>query len=75
MQLGKVKFFDTRGFGFIQPCDGSEDVYFHVSELPGERGKRSISDGQAVSFELGTYKGKTVAKTVRPLLLEDGGAQ
>ena len=74
MRLGTVRFFDSRGFGFIQPNDRSDDVYFHASELPGERGKRFINDGQKVSFEVGTHRGRTVAKNVRPIPEEDGGA-
>ncbi len=73
MRIGIVRFFDPRGFGFLQPNDGSEEIFFHASELPGERGKRFIPDGQHVSFEIGTHQGRTVAKNVRPLPTEDGG--
>jgi len=75
MRLGTVKFFDARGFGFLQPLDGSESIFFHASELPGERGKRFIPDGQHVSFEVGTHQGRTVAKNVRPILVDDGAGQ
>jgi cold shock CspA family protein len=37
---GTVRFFDPRGYGFIKPSDGSEDVYFHVSELGTRNGKK-----------------------------------
>jgi len=73
MRMGIVRFFDSRGFGFIQPNDGSEEIFFHASQLPGERGKRFINDGTAVSFEIGTYQGRAVAKKVRPLPTEDWG--
>ena len=73
MRLGTVRFFDPKGYGFIQPLDGSESIFFHASELPGERGKRFIQDGQHVSFEVGTHQGRTVAKQVRPIPREDGG--
>jgi len=74
MRLGHVRLFDPRGFGFIAPNDESDDVFFHASELPGERGKRSIAEGQAVMFEEGTYQGRPVAKKVMPVAADDGGA-
>ena len=43
-------------------------MYFHVSELPGKRGERFIEDGTPVSFELGSWNGKTVGKSVRPMI-------
>ena len=45
MRLGTVRFFDARGFGFIAPHDGSDDIFFHSSELPVKRVQRSIEDG------------------------------
>ena len=75
---GTVRFFDPRGYGFIKPSDGSEDVYFHVSELPDERGKRFIDEGTLVEYELGTRNGKKVARNVVVLAddsTESGGAQ
>ncbi|NTJ66500.1 cold-shock protein [Agrobacterium rhizogenes] len=52
MAIGTVKWFDAgRGFGFIQPDDGSTDVFVHISAL--ERADiRALKDGQKVSFEL-----------------------
>jgi len=76
MLTGVVKFFDPRGFGFVSRDDGEEDLYFHVSELPGKRGSRFIEDGTPVTFELGTFKTPTniVGKKVRPIVAsEDGG--
>jgi CspA family cold shock protein len=69
MYIGIVKFFDPRGFGFIEREDGEQDIYFHVSELPGKRGARHIEDGTPVTFELGTFKtpDNVVAKKVRPI--------
>jgi CspA family cold shock protein len=61
---GTVKFFDLRGYGFIVPSNGGEDLYFHASELPGKRGERTIADGQPVSYEVGSRNGKPVAKKV-----------
>jgi CspA family cold shock protein len=52
MQVGTVKFFNTqKGYGFIQPQDGSKDVFVHISAV--ERANLgSLSEGQKVRFEL-----------------------
>ena len=51
MPTGTVKFFSTqRGFGFIQPDDGSKDVFVHISEVE-RSGIGSLHEGQKVSFE------------------------
>ncbi len=63
MQVGTVKFFNTqKGFGFIQPEDGSKDVFVHISAV--ERSNMgTLSEGQTVRFELVTDRrtGKTSA--------------
>ncbi|MBJ6135402.1 cold-shock protein [Ochrobactrum sp. Q0168] len=52
MTNGTVKFFNsTKGFGFIQPDDGSPDVFVHVSAVE-RAGMHSLNEGQKVSFEL-----------------------
>jgi CspA family cold shock protein len=52
MVTGTVKFFDTtKGFGFIQPQDGSKDVFVHVSAVQ-RAGLSGLTEGQQVSFEL-----------------------
>ena len=49
---GTVKWFNrSRGFGFITPSDGSADVFAHFSQIQGT-GKRSLSEGQRVQFEI-----------------------
>lgn len=61
---GIVKFFDRRGFGFIRPGDGTEDVFFHVSELPGKPGQRAIDEGTVVQYDLGRSRGKPAARNI-----------
>ena len=51
MQVGTVKFYnEQQGYGFIQPEDGSKDVFVHASALE-RAGMRSLSEGQKVSFD------------------------
>jgi CspA family cold shock protein len=51
MQNGTVKFYNaTKGFGFIQPEDGSKDVFVHASALE-RAGLSLLSEGQKVSFD------------------------
>lgn len=54
MQTGTVKFFnDQKGYGFIQPDNGSKDVFVHVSAVE-RSGMRGLMEGQKVSFEVET---------------------
>ncbi|CAN7177170.1 MULTISPECIES: cold-shock protein [Rhizobium/Agrobacterium group] len=52
MATGTVKWFNaTKGFGFIQPDDGSADVFVHISAVE-RAGMSSIVEGQKLGFEL-----------------------
>jgi CspA family cold shock protein len=52
MATGTVKWFNaTKGFGFIQPEDGSKDVFVHISAVEGA-GLQSPADGQKIEYEL-----------------------
>ena len=51
MVMGTVKFYnDMKGFGFIQPNDGSKDVFVHATTLE-RAGMRGLAEGQKVSFD------------------------
>lgn len=52
MATGTVKWFNaTKGFGFIQPDDGSKDVFVHISAVE-KSGMGTLNEGQKVAFEL-----------------------
>lgn len=69
MTTGTVKWFNTtKGFGFIQPDDGSPDVFVHISAVQ-RAGLLGLAEGQKVSFELARDKksGKATADDLRAL--------
>jgi cold shock protein len=52
MATGTVKWFNaTKGYGFIQPDDGSKDVFVHISAVE-QAGLSGLNDGQKVKYEL-----------------------
>ena len=52
MRTGTVKWFNnTKGYGFIAPVEGGEDVFVHFSAIQGD-GFRSLAEGDSVEFEL-----------------------
>ena len=67
MPIGTVKWFDPRrGYGFIQPEDGSQDVFVHISAVE-RSGIGNLHEGQKVSFELERdNRGKTSAANLQP---------
>ncbi|EJF78687.1 CS7.4 [Candidatus Bartonella washoeensis] len=52
MSTGTVKWFNTtKGFGFIQPSDGSADVFVHISAVE-RAGLNNLNEGQKVSYDV-----------------------
>jgi cold shock protein len=67
MATGTVKFFNMqKGYGFIQPSDGSKDVFVHISAVQ-RSGLQSLVEGQKVSFEVVTERGKPAAANLQAL--------
>jgi hypothetical protein len=65
MAKGTVKWFNAeKGFGFIEPEDGSADVFVHYSEINGD-GFRYLEEDQVVEFEVGGGAKGTQALNVR----------
>jgi len=65
MANGIVKWFNpTKGFGFIQPESGGQDVFVHITALD-RAGINQLNEGQKVSYELATEKGKTSAVNLK----------
>lgn len=65
MPVGTVKFFNTqKGYGFIQPDDGGKDVFVHVSAVE-RSGMHTLNEGQKVSFDVVTERGKTAAANLK----------
>ena len=65
MATGTVKWFNaSKGFGFIQPEDGSKDVFVHISAVEGA-GLQSPADGQKIQYELESGRdGRTSAGNI-----------
>ena len=65
MATGKIKWFDTKkGFGFITPDEGGKDAFLHVSALQAAN-ISSVTDGQAVEYELTEQRGKMAASNIQ----------
>lgn len=65
MATGTVKFFNAaKGFGFIAPEGGDKDVFVHVSAVESA-GMSTLSEGQRVSFEVVTERGKLAASNLK----------
>jgi CspA family cold shock protein len=65
MAKGSVKWFNAqKGFGFIQPEDGSKDVFVHISAVEAA-GWRSLNEGQKVSYDIVSERGKSAAANLK----------
>jgi CspA family cold shock protein len=64
MSIGTVKWFNTtKGYGFIAPEEGGNDIFVHITALE-KAGLNTLEEGQRVSFELTTSKGRTAADNI-----------
>ena len=65
MATGTVKWFNTqKGFGFIQPDNGGADVFVHISAVE-KAGMRSLNEGQKISYEVTSDRGKEAATNLQ----------
>jgi CspA family cold shock protein len=65
MAIGTVKWFNpTKGFGFIQPENGSKDVFVHISAVE-RAGMGTLNEGQRVSYNVIEERGKQAASDLK----------
>jgi CspA family cold shock protein len=65
MAVGTVKWFNkVKGYGFIQPSDGGKDVFVHITAVE-RAGMDTLVEGQRVSYDLVTERGKTAAANLK----------
>ncbi|UCC57320.1 MAG: cold-shock protein [Gammaproteobacteria bacterium] len=66
MATGTVKWFnESKGFGFIAPSEGGEDVFVHFSAIAGD-GFKTLAEGQPVNFEVQKGPKGLTASNVTP---------
>jgi cold shock protein len=74
MAIGTVKWFnDAKGFGFIEPDGGGEDVFAHFSAIQMD-GFRTLKQGSKVSFELIQGPKGHLAQAIKPIEVVKGGS-
>jgi CspA family cold shock protein len=67
MKTGVIRFYNRmHGWGIAVPSDLSDDVFIHFSAIVG---RKYLREGQRISYELGEYKGRVVARNVE--VIED----
>jgi CspA family cold shock protein len=65
MQKGSVKWFNaTKGYGFIKPSSGDNDVFVHISAVE-RAGLRTLNEGQVVEYELVSNRGRSSAENLK----------
>ncbi len=65
MPTGTVKWFNSmKGYGFIAPEDGGQDVFVHTSAIE-QAGMSTLNEGQKISYEIATERGKTRAANLK----------
>ena len=65
MATGKVKWFNaTKGYGFITPDEGGKDVFVHITAVQ-KAGLTGLKDGQKVTYDLTTERGKAAANNIK----------
>ena len=68
MATGTVKWFnDAKGFGFITPDDGGDDLFAHFSAIQSNGGFRTLQEGQRVSFEVTRGQKGLQAGNIQPV--------
>ena len=66
MATGTVKWFNPeKGFGFIEPQDGGKDVFVHITAVQAA-GLTGLDEGQKVSYEVVTERGRQAASNLKP---------
>jgi CspA family cold shock protein len=65
MSAGNVKWFNpTKGYGFIQPQGGGQDVFVHISAVE-RAGLTTLNEGQQVEYEIVNNRGKSSAENLK----------
>ena len=65
MNTGTVKWFNaSKGYGFIEPSDKSRDVFLHITAIEAA-GLRDLKDGQKISYNIESLKGKESAIDIK----------